>query len=772
MTGRNLNHQSDPPEATLMFTDTPTSGLTNVSPDNCFPMQGAGAAGLQARSLVEVFRRRAAENSDRVAFTFLPGGEVTAPEDRTYSQLDERARAIAARLQQTCRPGDRALLMYDSGLDYIAALAGCLYAGVVAIPVFPPDPLRAARTLPRLEAIVSDAQASVLLGTAADLAWAGAMLGAIPGLGQLLPSDTIELSLADAWAAPTLDRDTPAFLQYTSGSTGTPKGVLVRHGNVLANMAQMEQMIDLENAIVCTWLPAYHDMGLVGGIFQCWYSGRRNVMLSPLAFFQQPLRWLQAVAAYRATTLAAPDFAYDLCVRKIKAEDRRDLDLGSVRLALSGAEPVRRATIERFVEAFGECGIRREIFCPCYGMAEATLLVSASPRDTGPRVVNYDAAALTQNRAVAIAKAGAHARSLVSCGRPPANLRLAIVDPQTRAPLGPGDVGEIWIAGPNVAGGYWGQAEESRTRFQAVTATGEGPFLRTGDLGFIDNGELFISGRFKDLIIIRGRNFHPQDIEQSIENCHEAIKPRGSAAFSIDEGGREQLILVQEITRPKKADLDEVSRAIGGAILEAHDLAVDAVVLVRQGTIPKTTSGKIQRHACRQQYLSGELEVLHTWQTPCARPGLETYVAPRNELESHLAGMWAEILDIEQVGIFDSFFDLGGSSLLATQLMTRLADQLGAEIPLRDLFDRPTVAALAEMITAHTTQAVQRRSADAALLDYLDTVSDEDAEALLAGGPVPNVAAPRPSTTPKSHASYYSLTVPSSNGDTAGVTQH
>ncbi|MES1213113.1 MAG: AMP-binding protein, partial [Singulisphaera sp.] len=356
--------------------------------------------GQRAASLVEVFRRRACEDGGRIAFTFLSSDMAAPAENRTYAQLDEQARAVAAHLQQRCRPLDRVLLMYDSGVDYIAALAGCMYAGVVAVPVLAPDPTRVARTLPRLEAIVRDAQAEVLLGVSSDLAWAAALLGQIPGLEQIIASDTIDYAVVKEWKEPSVDRNTPAFLQYTSGSTGVPKGVLIRHGNVLTNLAQMEELIDVPNAIACTWLPMYHDMGLVGGVLQCWYSGRRNIMLSPLAFFQQPLRWLQAASDYRATSLAAPDFGYDLCVRKIKPAERQHLDLSCLQVALSGAEPVRAATIEGFVQAFSECGVRRRIFSPCYGMAEATLLVTATPPKQDVTVRSFDAPQLAKNHAV------------------------------------------------------------------------------------------------------------------------------------------------------------------------------------------------------------------------------------------------------------------------------------------------------------------------------------------------------------------------------------
>jgi acyl-CoA synthetase (AMP-forming)/AMP-acid ligase II/acyl carrier protein len=714
-----------------------------------FPAQGAGEFGRHAASLVDVFRRRGQEQGTRIAFTFLTADDAATPCDRTYAELDEQARAIAAHLQRRCRPLDRVLLMYDTGLDYIAALAGCMYAGVVAVPVFAPDPTRVARTLPRLEAIVQDAQAEILLGTSRDLAWAGALLGQVPGLGQIVPSDEIDLALAAEWTAPRIDRDTPAFLQYTSGSTGTPKGVLVRHGNALANLAQMEALIDVQDAIACTWLPAYHDMGLVGGILQCWYSGRRNIMLSPLAFFQQPVRWLRAVSDYRATTIAAPDFAYDLCVRKINAEERRTLDLSCLQLALSGAEPVRATTIERFVEAFAECGVRRRIFSPCYGMAEATLLITATPPKHDVTVRSFDAEQLSENRAVFVAANSPQARSLVGCGQPSVDQRIAIVDPHSRRKLIPGEVGEIWVSGPNVAAGYWNRMEETVATFHAFTTDGEGPFLRTGDLGFLDGDELFISGRAKDLIIIRGRNFHPQDLEQAIEGCHPAIKSRSAAAFSIDTVERERLVIVQEVLRPAKTDLEAVSQAIRRAVFEAYELAVDTVALIRVGTIPKTTSGKLQRRACREQFESGELDVVYCTDIIANPLVSASYVAPRNQLEEELARVWAEVLGHDRVGIYDNFFDLGGTSLLATQLVSRLSPLVGQSLPLTQLFDCPTIAQLAELISAQLNFC---RSRDAELLEYLEGMSDEEAAAILAHteksqaciapSPVPNSATP------------------------------
>lgn len=710
-------------------------------PETCdmkrkFPAQGAGDFGRSAPNLVEVFRRRATEQPHRVAFTFLGAPDV-APLDCTYAQLDHKARAVAARLQRACAPGERALLMYETGLDYIAALAGCLYAGVVAVPVYPPDPLRAARTFPRLEAIIRDAEATVLLGTANDLAWADTMLGQISTLRQLIATDSIEASLADEWQLPSLDRQSLAFLQYTSGSTSSPKGVMVRHESVLANLSQMEQALDVPDAIVCTWLPAYHDMGLIGGILQCWYSGRRNILLTPLAFFQQPSRWLRAISDYRVTSTAAPDFAFDLCVRKFRAEECVGLDLSCLQIAMSGAEPVQAATIERFCDIYGPFGLHRDIFCPCYGLAEATLMVSSGAPGLSATATHLDGARLAQNRAVEVSVDAPNVRTLVGCGRPAERERVLIVDPQRREPLAEEMVGEIWVQGRNVAAGYWGQAELSDETFRARTADGEGPFLRTGDLGFFRLGELFIAGRLKDLIIVHGRNHHPNDIEQTVERCHEALKPHGGAVFSVERDGRERVVVVHEVQRPKRYDLDEVAQVVRRAVLEAHDLVVDSVVLIRQGSLSKTTSGKVQRHVCRDRYLAGELNVLHTLErgttTPGKRQAPVEYVAPRNDIEQQLAASWSEVFGLERVSVHDNFFDLGGHSLLAAQVANRLAPRYGIEVTLAELFERPTIASLAELIAERLCASAELDDpAELALLAELERMSDEEAQAALA----------------------------------------
>lgn len=697
-----------------------------------FPKQGAGERGRQAKSLVDVFRARADAQSEQVAFTFLVDGERQTKQ-LTYGQLDQRARALAVRLRHTCEPGSRALLMYDAGLDYLVALAGCLYAGVVAVPVFPPDPLRVARTLPRLRSVMQDADPAIILGDASSLAWVAPLLGDAWAGERLFATDHLDESLADEWSNPELTRQTLALLQYTSGSTGEPKGVMLRHGNVLENLNQIESSIDIDDAVVVTWLPAYHDMGLIGGLLQCWYSGRHNVLLSPLMFFQRPMRWLEAIASYRATTAGAPDFAYDLCVRKSMPEERDELDLSSWQIALSGAEPVRAETIDRFVAAFAGSGVRREIFCPCYGLAEATLLVACAEVGSAPQVGNFDGPRLAEGHAVRSQPGSPEGRSLVSSGHTPVDQYLGIVDPISRERLADGRVGEIWTRGANVAAGYWNRPEESASVFQAFTADGAGPYLRTGDLGFVDQGELYPSGRLKDVIIVQGRNYYPPDIEQSIEGCHPAVKPYACAVFGLDEQGREAVVVVQEVLRPKHHDLDEVARQVRQAVLAAHDLGVDHVVLIKQGSIPKTTSGKIQRHACREQMLSGDLRIVHHWHAFSDRAAASPaapFIAPRSATETVLADAWSDVLGVERVGIHDNFFDLGGTSLLVTQLVNRLARRWNLTFTLEDLFGRPTIAELALWIDA---QVEQQDRSEQAFLAMLEELSDEEAAERLNG---------------------------------------
>ncbi|MEX2560518.1 MAG: fatty acyl-AMP ligase, partial [Pirellulales bacterium] len=465
-------------------------------------------------TLVDLLRHRAHHQARMQAYTFLADGEQEELV-LTYAELDRQARALASRLAQLNLQGERALLLYPAGLEFIVGFFGCLYAGVVAVPAYPP---RMNRSLDRIHSISLDAEARVALTTTAVHERVLPLLDETPDLKRLtwLATDRPTDGLEDAWRRPDVDSGTLAFLQYTSGSTGTPKGVMLRHSNLLHNCAVIAHAFEHTRSSRCVfWLPCYHDMGLVGGILAPLYQGCPNVLMSPMAFLQRPFRWLQAISRYRGTTSGGPNFAYDLCIRKITPEQRAKLDLSCWSVAFNGAEPVRGETLDRFAEVFEPCGFRREAFYPCYGLAEATLLVSAGLKAQPPVVRAFDSKAL-ENRTVIeapILDIDEGARRLVGSGQELADETIVIADPETLQRCGPGQVGEIWVANPSVAQGYWRRREETQHTFGArLVDSGDGPFLRTGDLGFFQDGELFVAGRLKDLIIIRGLNHYPHDI--------------------------------------------------------------------------------------------------------------------------------------------------------------------------------------------------------------------------------------------------------------------
>ena len=593
---------------------------------------------FEPSSLVEVLRWRAHHQPERAAYIFLKDGE-TEEVHLTYADLDRKARAIGAWLQSQGIRGERALLLYPPGLEFIAGFFGCLYAGAVAVPVYPPHPSRLDRTLPRLSAIVNDARPTAMLTSSTLLSIAESLFPQAPGL---LATDIAGSDLVEKWQHPALDSTSLAFFQYTSGSTAAPRGVMLTHGNLLHNSALIQHCFehtDVSRGVI--WLPPYHDMGLIGGILQPLYAGFPVTLMSPVAFLQRPLRWLQAITRTRGTTSGGPPFAYDLCVRKITPEQRATLDLSSWDVAFTGAEPVRRETLERFASTFAPCGFRQEAFYPCYGLAEATLIASGGLKAAPPVVFPVQGAALEHNRVIAASrrgeggeewqskkdtgylykalwspaiplKKGDPTRTLVGCGQSLENQESIIVHPETFTRCLPNEVGEIWIAGPSVAQGYWNRPEETKRTFQAYLAeSGEGPFLRTGDLGFLKDGELFVTGRLKDLIIIAGQNHYPQDIELTVEQSHPSLRPGSCAAFSVDVAGEERLVIVAEVERHHQPPyMKEVVQAIRRAVVEDHELGVYAVSLLKPGSIPRTSSGKLQRHACRTNFLAGSLDAL------------------------------------------------------------------------------------------------------------------------------------------------------------------
>jgi acyl-CoA synthetase (AMP-forming)/AMP-acid ligase II len=575
-------------------------------------------------SLVELGRARAAGLGDRPLYTFYPDRAGAAPAELSYAGLDLRARAIGAALQHQGAAGQRALLLYPPGLEFVAAFFGCLYGGVVAVPAYPP---RSARNLPRLLEIARDARPAIALTTAELKAAIGGLATQVPELAalRLLATDEVPVEEAAAWRDPGAAGSTLAFLQYTSGSTAAPKGVMVSHGNLLHNEEMIRQAFGQSaESVIVGWLPLYHDMGLIGNVLQPLFLGARCLLMSPIAFLQSPKRWLAAISRHRATTSGGPNFAYDLCVRKIAPADREDLDLSSWDLAFNGAEPVRAESMARFAAAFAGCGFRPSAFFPCYGLAEATLFVAggaAAGKSRGtPRVAAFDRALLETGAAKPLPEGDPASRTLVSCGRAWHGQELAIVDPASLTRCPDRQVGEIWVRGASIARGYWKRPEATAETFEghlagASAVEGQEPFLRTGDLGFVDGGELFVTGRLKDLIIIRGRNLYPQDIELTVERSHPALRAGCGAAFSVEIGDEERLVVVQELERnedipPAPETIEQIADAIRRAVAEEHEAQVHQVVLLRATSIPKTSSGKLQRRACRAALLGGKLEVL------------------------------------------------------------------------------------------------------------------------------------------------------------------
>ena len=567
-------------------------------------------------TLLDLLRLRSNLQPDFLAYRYLQDDGIES-DSLAYAELDCRARGIGAWLETHGARGERVLLLYPAGLDYIAAFFGCLYAGAVAVPAYPP---RLNRPVPRIQGIVADSQAKFALTTSSILHNIEQRFEQSPDLQALSWLNTEQVSPGSEaeWRDPNINADTLAFLQYTSGSTSQPKGVMLTHGNLLHNLKAIQRGFQIDPTDSgAFWLPSYHDMGLIGGILEPMYIGLPSTLMSPVSFLQRPFRWLDAISKYKVTTSGAPNFAYDLCVDKITPEQLETLDLSAWKLAFCGAEPIRPETLERFSRTFEPVGFRVTSFYPCFGMAESSLIVSGGDGPAAPRTLTIDRKALERDAVVEVPREDANALTMVNCGKSIVDQKIIIVNPSTLNQCSENEVGEIWVAGPSVAQGYWGLAEETQRTFGAFVAnTNEGPFMRTGDFGFLQNDELFITGRLKDLIIIHGSNHYPQDIELTVEASHPALQSSSGAAFSINENGKEQLVIVQEVTRAgRQADVNEVASAIRQAVAEKHDLQVFAIALVKPMSIPKTSSGKIQRRATKTAFIEGELDVVGEWRS-------------------------------------------------------------------------------------------------------------------------------------------------------------
>lgn len=579
--------------------------------------QGAPEADIGA-----VLRRRAQATPHQVAFRFLVDGEDEAIE-WTYSQLDRYADRVASELKSQLAPGARVLLVLEPGLKYIAALFGIFKAGATAVPSFPPT---GSRAVSRLASICSDCRAQLIIAepglrnSVERINTALSSGGHVPEWmfiddayfsGAAAPGAAGEPVVAAAQAAS--HADVPALLQYTSGSTGNPKGVVLSHANLMSNSRVLDDRLGPGQAHVgFTWLPPYHDMGLMGALLLSVYSGFTLVVMTPAHFVQRPLRWLQGLSDHKVTTSVGPNFALDLCVDSISDDEIAQLDLSHLKLLFCGAEPVRQATLDRFSEKFKPTGFSPAAFVPCYGLAEATLFISGKPDPAVPALsLSLDKAALEAGTALPAATQG-QAAVVASCGTVALGHTVAIVDPDTRERLADNAVGEIWFKGASVALGYFNQAPASADVFKASIAGAphDGPYLRTGDLGFMRDGELYVTGRIKDVIIFAGRNLYPQDIEATVQACHGAVRTNGVAAFSVTRDNAEQLVIVAEIQRTARLSangLKEVAAAITSAVTQSHGVAPHAVHLAPVSTIPLTTSGKVRRSACRDAFNDSQL---------------------------------------------------------------------------------------------------------------------------------------------------------------------
>ncbi|WP_329210718.1 AMP-binding protein [Streptomyces sp. NBC_00683] len=636
-------------------------------------------------TLVHVLRYRAEKQPDATAYVFLTDGE----EDELrigYRDLLEAADGVASTLAAGHRPGERALLLFPPGPDYVIAFYGCLLAGIVAVPAYPPQD---ARSLGRLDAIVADAGASIALTTKdllpvarsvldAPLAWIATDARAEEAV-PAQDAPTAAEGRAEP-AGPTADQ--VAFLQYTSGSTRLPRGVVLTHANLVHNAETIYQAFaGTPEDVMVSWLPPYHDMGLIGAILSPLHGGFPAVLMAPLHFLQSPYRWLKAISVHRGTISPAPNFGYELCVRKIDDEQLASLDLSSWRAAVNGAEPVRVETVERFAERFAGAGFDPAACRPSYGLAEATLLVTADP--VGENVRRFPVEGVPR----------------IACGTARGGQSVVVVDTATLAPADPGQVGEIWVSGPSVSTGYWGRPTESAALFGATLPDGRGPYLRTGDLGALDaDGALAVTGRLKDLLVLRGRNLYPHDVENAAEQGHPALRPGCGAAFTVPVDGEERLVLVAEVA--DGADLEAVTLRSRSAVWEECDAELHELVLIPPRTIPKTSSGKIQRRATREAYLSGDLPRIGGLRADAAvaTPGGTDRTPPRTALESLIATVWAELLGRPEVGVHEDFFASGAQSLLLARLAVRIEQELPVRVTVGDLFQASTVAKLAELL--------------------------------------------------------------------------
>jgi acyl transferase domain-containing protein/acyl-CoA synthetase (AMP-forming)/AMP-acid ligase II/acyl carrier protein/NAD(P)-dependent dehydrogenase (short-subunit alcohol dehydrogenase family) len=665
----------------------------------------------QAETLYDVLKFRAEKQPNDPAYVFLNNGEEETP-PLTYKQLHDSSIAFAAKLQSRNMAGERALLIFESGYEYIISFFGCIYAGVISVPLHPPGKNK---SMSRISAISLDSDAKLILSTRElqeELKNECKNDDVLKKLDWLCIDDPAENTSAQ-WKEPDLTGDSITYLQYTSGSTGIPKGVIVSHENLVTNLAIIDKSHPHDdNSVMVTWLPIHHDMGLIYGMLLPFFCGYPCYYMTPQAFVQKPYRWLHAISKYKGTHNAAPNFAFELCVNKVTADEKKSLDLSTWKFAMNAAEPVRAETLIRFHDYFSECGFEFSYFKPGYGLAEGTLILSTVTKDDFAKLIRFDDEQLEKhNKAIEANNDDISSKIHVGHSNSIEDTRIAIVNPDTRIECKEGAVGEVWAKGKSIAKGYWLRKEATEETFNAhILDTGEGPFLRTGDLGFIKNNELYITGRHKDLIIIRGQNHYPQDIEYTVEASHPILRLGCVAAFPIDENGEEHIGIVQEVQKnfEKDFDADEVFKAIRFAVSKEHDLQIHSITLIKAQTIPKTSSGKIQRRACREGLLNRTLDILSEWKQSSASEVLNIQESSDRKIEAKfddikqfLITRLSQLMQISSTSIDpnESFASYGMDSLKAVQISGDLEEFLHTELSATLVYDYPSVNSLAEYLS-------------------------------------------------------------------------
>lgn len=644
-------------------------------------------------------RRHADEFPDERILSFLDD-RLEVADSLTFGRLDDRARSVAAGLLDRGMGGAPVVLSYPPGLDFVSAFCGCLYAGAIAVPAALPQ---SRRTAERLAAVLKDSAARCVLTSAAHRAELYSHAGAAPSVVDVIATDVLPSRPGDGRVA-LPDPDQVAFLQYTSGSTRSPRGVMVRHGDLAANLNSLREILAFDDhATGVSWLPVFHDMGLIAGVLLPIWSARPQFLMAPATFVRNPLSWLEAISRYGGTHQGAPNFGYQACVDAARAAGATTFDLRNWRVAWNGAEPVRPDTLHQFRDQFALNGFGSECLSPGYGLAEATLVVSGSDGSKPATELTVDESELHVGQVRPRIDDGPGVKRLVGSGRPAAGTEVQIVRADGRV-AEPHTLGEIWVRSDSVAQGYWNNPGETSGTFGACLTTGEGPYLRTGDLGFVDDGELFVIGRLNDVIVIRGVNYYPHDIEYTVERSHPALQPDAGAVIGVERSGRVDLVSVSEIRRDLVDSIvgDDIVDAIRRAVARDHQLALQRVVLLRPRGMPKTSSGKIQRARCRDELGRSGLPVVHDWQASPAGQAtidfdLESLSQP-GMLERQLADWLRQELSISDLTWSTPLTEVGIDSLKGVELVNVLSAAFDFTFPPTSMLDHPSIASLAGLI--------------------------------------------------------------------------